>query len=57
MATTTSTCRPIRGVSNFGDVRAAARQSGDDLVLDFGAHELKLLDTRLSNLNSDDFIY
>jgi len=46
-------------VSNFSQLKATARTAdgGEDLVFDFGRHELRLEDTRLSELSSSDFLF
>ena len=47
------------GVSSFGQLKATARtvDGGEDLVFDFGKYELRLEDTRLSELSSSDFLF
>lgn len=49
--------RGLAGIDSFADIRAAARQQGDDLVLRFDADtRLTLLDTRWAELDRDDFL-
>ena len=45
------------GVDNFEDLMALARSvdSGEDVLIDFGRHELRFEDTRLSDLKASDF--
>ena len=47
------------GVSNFNQLKATARtvDGGEDLVLDFGKHELRLEDTKLADLSASDFLF
>lgn len=47
------------GVSSFADLTAIARtdDGGEDLVFDFGKSELRLEDTRLSELSASDFLF
>ena len=42
---------------SFADVRGAARQVGDDVIITHGTDRLVIEDTRLQNLGSEDFIY
>jgi hypothetical protein len=46
----------IAGIDDFSDVRDAARQSGDDVVLTFGTHELTIKGFILEQLDEDDFV-
>ena len=48
--------RGIPGLDTFADVRAAATNEGDDLVLTFGRHELVLLDFQRSELGRADVL-
>ena len=48
--------RGIAGLDSFAEVRAAARNEGDDLVLTFGRHELVLLDFQRSELDQADVL-
>ncbi|MBL0371448.1 hypothetical protein JJB09_05355 [Rhizobium sp. KVB221] len=43
------------GVDTFAELKATARNVGEDLVFDFGKHELRLDDTRLADLKASDF--
>ncbi|MDH6267027.1 Ca2+-binding RTX toxin-like protein [Rhizobium sp. SG_E_25_P2] len=45
------------GVDNFSELKALARTTdgGEDLVFDFGRHELRFDETRLSDLKASDF--
>lgn len=45
------------GVSNFDDLMALAKSvdGGEDVLFDFGRHELRLEDTRMSDLKASDF--
>lgn len=45
------------GVENFEELMALANSvdGGEDVLIDFGRHELKLEDTRLSDLKASDF--
>ena len=43
------------GVDSFSELKATAKHIGDDLVFDFGKHELHLDNTRLSDLKASDF--
>jgi Ca2+-binding RTX toxin-like protein len=45
------------GVDTFQELKALARTAdhGEDLIFDFGRHELRLEDTRLSELKASDF--
>ncbi len=47
------------GVSSFADLSKFARTAdgGQDLVLDFGKHELRLEDTKFSELSASDFLF
>ncbi|MGQ3279247.1 MULTISPECIES: calcium-binding protein [Hyphomicrobiales] len=47
------------GVSNFADLTDIARTAdgGEDLVFDFGKSELRLEDTKLSDLSASDFLF
>lgn len=47
------------GVPGFAALKATARTAdgGEDLVFDFGSHELRLEDTRLSELSASDFLF
>ena len=49
--------RGIAGLDSFADVRAAASNQAGDLVLDFGRHEVTLLDFRLSELDRADVLF
>lgn len=45
------------GVDNFNELMALAKtvDEGEDILFDFGRHELRLEDTRLSELKASDF--
>jgi Ca2+-binding RTX toxin-like protein len=43
------------GVDTFAELKATARNVDDDVVFDFGRHELQLDDVRLSDLKASDF--
>jgi Ca2+-binding RTX toxin-like protein len=45
------------GVDTFAELMALARQvdGGEDVLIDFGKHELRFDDTRLSDLKASDF--
>jgi Ca2+-binding RTX toxin-like protein len=45
------------GVDNFNELMALAKSvdEGDDVLIDFGRHELRFEDTRLSDLKASDF--
>jgi Ca2+-binding RTX toxin-like protein len=45
------------GVDNFKELMALAKQvdEGDDVLIDFGRHELRFEDTKLSDLKASDF--
>lgn len=45
------------GVDNFNELKALAKtvDGGEDILFDFGRHELRLEDTRLSELKASDF--
>ncbi len=45
------------GVDNFNELMALARSvdGGEDVLIDFGKHELRFEDTRLSDLKASDF--
>jgi Ca2+-binding RTX toxin-like protein len=43
------------GADNFQELKTFARIDGEDLVFDFGNHELRLDDTKLSDLRASDF--
>ena len=45
------------GVSNFEELMALARtvDEGEDVLIDFGKHELRFEDTRLADLKASDF--
>jgi Ca2+-binding RTX toxin-like protein len=45
------------GVNDFDDLMALAKSvdEGEDVLFDFGKHELRLEDTRLSDLKASDF--
>lgn len=45
------------GVSNFEQLMALAKSvdEGEDVLIDFGKHELRFEDTRLSDLKASDF--
>ena len=45
------------GVDSFNELMARAKQvdEGDDVLIDFGKHELRFEDTKLSDLKASDF--
>jgi Ca2+-binding RTX toxin-like protein len=43
------------GADTFKELKAFATVDGEDLVFDFGRHELRLDDTKLSDLRASDF--
>lgn len=45
------------GVNNFNDLMALAKSvdEGEDVLIDFGKHELRFEDTQLSDLKASDF--
>lgn len=45
------------GVDNFNELMALAKSvdEGEDVLIDFGKHELRFEDTRLSDLKASDF--
>lgn len=45
------------GVNNFDELMALAKtvDEGEDILFDFGKHELRLEDTRMSDLKASDF--
>jgi serralysin len=45
------------GVDNFNELMALAKSvdEGEDVLIDFGRHELRFEDTRLSDLKASDF--
>ncbi|MFD2813520.1 M10 family metallopeptidase C-terminal domain-containing protein [Paracoccus aerius] len=45
------------GFNSFASIRAAASQSGSDVIIKAGAHRLVIEDTRLNQLDGDDFIW
>jgi len=49
--------RGIADLDSFAEVRAAARNDGDDLVLTFGRHEVTLLDFQRSELGQADVLF
>lgn len=48
---------PKLGVDNFNELMDLARvvDDGEDILFDFGAHQLRLEDTRMSELKASDF--
>lgn len=50
---------PNLGVSNFNQLMELARvvDEGEDVLIDFGKHELRFEDTRLSDLQASDFVF
>ncbi|MDF3605079.1 hypothetical protein PE067_02210 [Paracoccus sp. DMF-8] len=44
-------------LDSWADVRGAARQVGTDVVLTVGNNQLVIEDTRLNQLDRDDFIW
>ena len=46
-----------RQTDGGASIRAAASQSGSDVIIKAGAHRLVIEDTRLNQLDGDDFIW
>jgi serralysin len=47
------------GVNNFNELMDLARSAdgGEDVIIDFGKHELRFEDTRMADLDASDFIF
>lgn len=50
---------PNLGVNNFNQLMELARtvDEGEDVLIDFGKHELRFEDTRIEDLRASDFVF